>query len=119
MITLLAIPKLKSVDAEHVADALVSMFSRVGVPKVILTDQETNCTSKLLAELYGLVHVKALKTSPYHPQTDGLVECFNHTLRRCSGRPLPVKAKTGTKRLPYVLFAHREVPQTTTGLSPI
>ena len=68
---------LKSVDAEHVAEALMTMFSRVGVPKEILTDQGTNFTSKLLAELYRLLQVKAVRTSPYHPQTDGLVERFN------------------------------------------
>ena len=45
---------LKSVDAENVAEALLTMFSRVGVPKEILTDQGTNFTSKLLAELYCL-----------------------------------------------------------------
>lgn len=40
---------LKSVDTENVAEALMTMFSRVGVPKEILTDQGTNFTSKLLA----------------------------------------------------------------------
>ena len=40
---------LKSVDAENVAEALVTMFARVGVPKEILTDQGTNFTSRLLA----------------------------------------------------------------------
>ena len=40
---------LKSVDVENVAEALMTMFSRVGVPKEILTDQGTNFTSKLLA----------------------------------------------------------------------
>ena len=32
---------LKSIDAEHVAEALTSLFSRVGVPEEILTDQGT------------------------------------------------------------------------------
>ena len=50
-----------------------------GVLKEILTDQRTNFTSKLLAELYRLLHVKAVRTSPYHLQTDGLVERFNRT----------------------------------------
>jgi hypothetical protein len=75
-----AVP-LKSIDAEHVAEELIKVFARVGVPKEILTDQGSNFTSQLLAELYPLLHVHPIRTSPYHPQTDGLVERFNQTLK--------------------------------------
>ena len=109
---------LKSVDAEHVAEALVTLFSRVGMADEILTDQGTNFTSKLLAELYRLLHVKALRTSPYHPQTDGLVERFNRTLKSMLRKTTAEDGKDWDKALPYVLFAYREVPQSTTGFSP-
>ena len=72
---------MKSVDSEHVAEELVRVFVRVGLPKKILTHQGTNVTSQLLAELYRLLGVKTIQTSPYHPQTDGLVERFNQTLK--------------------------------------
>ena len=109
---------LKSIDAEHVAEALVTLFARVGVPKEILTDQWTNFTSKLLAELYRLLHVKAVRTSPYHPQTDGLVERFNRTLKSMLRKTVNDEGKDWDKLLPYVLFAYREVPQSSTGFSP-
>ena len=64
---------LKSTDSEHVAEELVHLFSRVGVPDEILTDQGANFTSSLITCLYNLMGVKPIKTSPYHPQTDGLV----------------------------------------------
>ena len=41
---------LKSVDVENVVEALMTMFSRVEVPKEILTDQSTNFTSKLVGK---------------------------------------------------------------------
>ena len=36
---------MKTVDAEHVAEELVTMFTRVGVPTEILMDQGTNFMS--------------------------------------------------------------------------
>ena len=59
----------------------MSLFSRMGVLKEILTDQGTKFTSQLLDKLYQLLGVKAIRTSPYHPQTDGLVERFDGTLK--------------------------------------
>ena len=72
---------LKSIDAETIAEELIKIFARVGIPKEILTDQGTNFTLQLL-EVYRLLHVKALQTTPYHPQTYGLVERFNQTLKQ-------------------------------------
>lgn len=71
-----AIP-LRLIDAEHIAEELVQIFTRVGIPEEILTDQGTNFMSTLLGEVYKLMKVKPMRTSPYHPQTDGLVERFN------------------------------------------
>ena len=110
-----AIP-MRTVDAEHVAEELVTMFARVGVPREILTDQGTNFMSKLLAELYNLLHIHPIRTSPY-PQTDGLVERFNGTLKSML-RKTALEGKDWDKLLPYLLFAYREVPQATTGFSP-
>ena len=70
-----AIP-LRSIDAEHIAEELIKVFARVGIPSEILTDQGSNFTSKLLSELYRLLKIQGVRTSPYHPQSDGLVERF-------------------------------------------
>ncbi len=73
-----AIP-LRDTTAPKIAEVLIELFARFEIPEEILTDQGTNFTSKLLGELYRLSGVKAIQTSPYHPQTDGLVERFNRT----------------------------------------
>ena len=112
-----AVP-LKSIDAEHVAEELVKLFSRVGVPREILTDQGSNFTSQLLSEIYQLLHVHPIRTTPYHPQTDGLVERFNQTLKSMLRKAAVQEGKDWDKLLPYVLFAYREVPQASTGFSP-
>ena len=112
-----AVP-LKSIEAEKIAEELVAIFARVGIPKEILTDQGSNFTSQLLAELYRLLKVSAIRTSPYHPQTDGLVERFNQTLKEMLRKSAQEDGKDWDKLIPYVLFAYREVPQESTGYSP-
>lgn len=105
---------LRSIDAESVAEELVNLFARVGIPKEILTGQGSNFTSQLLAELYKMLHVHPIQTSPYHPQTDGLVEHFNQTLKSMLRTAAVQEGKDWDKMLPYLLFAYREVPQAST-----
>ena len=112
-----AIP-LRSIDAETVAEELITVFSRFGIPGEILSDQGSNFMSQLMQELYRLLKVRPIRTSPYHPQTDGLVERFNRTLKSMLRRLVKEEGRDWDKLIPYVLFAYREVPQTTTGFSP-
>ena len=64
---------LKSIDVEHVAEELIPLFARVGVPREILTDQGSNFTSRLLEELYRLLHVRPIRTSPCISPSNGWV----------------------------------------------
>ena len=109
---------LSSTEAPNIARELVHLFARVGVPEEILTDQGTNFMSTLLQEVYRLLHVKRIRTTPYHPQTDGLVERFNGTIKSMLRKFVSRNQKDWDEYLPYLLFAYREVPQESTGFSP-
>ena len=111
-----AIP-LKTIDAEQVAEALIIFFSMFGIPNEILTDHGTNFMAKLMKEVYRLLGVKPIRTNPYHPQTDGLVERFDQILKLMLRRTV-MEGKKWDCLLPYLLFAYREVPQVSTGFSP-
>ena len=111
-----AIP-LWSIDAAHIAEEFIKVFACLGIPEEILTDQGSNFTSQLLAELYRLFHVHPICTSPYHSQTDGLVERFNQTLKSMLRKATTEEGKDWDKLVPYLLFAYREVPQASTGFS--
>ena len=100
-----AIP-LRCIDAKHIAEELIKVFSRVGVPKEILTDQGSNFTSQLLTEVYRLLHIQPIRTSPYHPQTDGLVERFNQTLKAMLRKTADKEGKDWDKWVPYILFTY-------------
>ena len=68
---------LEKIDTETVARALVEIFSRVGFPGEILSDQGKQSTADLMKEIERLLAVKHLTTTPYHPSCNGLVERFN------------------------------------------
>ena len=109
---------LKTVKARNVATCLIQMFSRVGFPRTILTDQGSNFMSELLRQVYQLLGIKGIRTTPYHPQTDGLTERFNQTLKQMLRKFVSESGADWDSWLPYLLFAYREVPQASTGFSP-
>ena len=68
-------------EATTVAELLVREFiCRFGVPLLIHSDQGRNFESELFAEMCRLLGIKKTRTTPYHSQSDGMVECFNRTL---------------------------------------
>uniref|UniRef100_A0A3B3HAG4 Gypsy retrotransposon integrase-like protein 1 n=3 Tax=Oryzias latipes TaxID=8090 RepID=A0A3B3HAG4_ORYLA len=109
---------LKTIKAREVAYCLVQFFSRVGLPLEILTDRGTNFLSTLLSQVYQLLGIKSLRTTAYHPQTDGLTERFNQTIKQMLRKFVNESGTDWDKWLPYLLFAYREVPQASTGFSP-
>uniref|UniRef100_A0A8C5MNG8 Integrase catalytic domain-containing protein n=1 Tax=Leptobrachium leishanense TaxID=445787 RepID=A0A8C5MNG8_9ANUR len=112
-----AIPMRKA-NSQNIAKELVHVFARVGIPKEILTDQGTPFVSRLMRELCKALSIRTLRTSVYHPQTDGLVERFNRTLKGMLRKVVSRDGKDWDLLLPYLLFAVREVPQSSTGFSP-
>ena len=109
---------LKSIEAETVAEALVTMFSRVGVPEEVLSDQGSQFLSGVMKEVSRLLSMKQLVTTPYHPMCNGLVERFNGTMKQMLKRMCAERPKDWDRYLPALLFAYREVPQESLGFSP-
>ena len=68
--------------SETIVDRLVESTVHLGIPNELLSDNKTNFTSKLMKQYCETVGIKQIKTSPYHPQSDGIVEHFNSTLKR-------------------------------------
>ena len=71
----------------------------------------------LLKEVYHLLSVKLIGMSPYHPETDGLVERFNQTLVAMLRRTAADEGKDWDKLIPYVLFTYCELLQSSTRFS--
>ncbi len=109
---------LKDIQTETVAEALVDIFTRVGIPKEVLSDQGTQFVSAVMKEVSRLLSIKQLVTSPYHPMCNGLVEKFNGTLKTMLKRVCHEKPREWDRYLSSILFAYREVRQESLGYSP-
>jgi len=109
---------LKNVETETVAEALVSIFARVGIPTEVLSDQGRQFMSGVMKEVSRLLFFRQLTTTPYHPQCNGLVERFNSTLKTMLKRMCSERPKDWDRYVDALFFAYREVPQESTGFSP-
>ncbi|KAJ8346737.1 hypothetical protein SKAU_G00281380 [Synaphobranchus kaupii] len=68
-------------SAATTAERLVEeMFTRFGAPAELHNDQGRNFESQVLAEVCKRLGVTKTRTTPLHPQSDGLIERFNRTL---------------------------------------
>ena len=61
-------------EASTVPDCLVQGFvSRFGVPSQIHSDQGAQFQSNLFQALCRILGIEKTRTTPYHPQSDGLI----------------------------------------------
>ena len=68
-------------EAQTIVELLVKEFiSHFGVPLIIHTDQGWKCELELFAERCKLLNITKTRTTPYHPQSGGMVKCFDRTL---------------------------------------
>ena len=73
---------IQDITAETVAQAFVQGWvSRFGVPSTITTDRGLQFESKLWDSLMTLLGTRRIRTTAYHPITNGIVERFHRQLK--------------------------------------
>jgi hypothetical protein len=93
------------------------IICRHGCPEVILTDRGSHFRNQLVEGLCEKFEIKHKLSSPYHPQTNGLVERFNRTL--CESLAKVSKEENQWDRhIESVLFGYRTATQRTTRKTP-
>ncbi|XP_042149179.1 uncharacterized protein LOC121837594 [Ixodes scapularis] len=109
---------LRSLTAKATCDALLEIFSRMGVPETVCSDQGTNFTAKLTQELMARLGATPRFSTPDHPQSNGLVERWNGTFKAMLSHVVQEHGRDWDRYIPYLLWAYREVPNATTGETP-
>uniref|UniRef100_A0A3P9J3I3 Gypsy retrotransposon integrase-like protein 1 n=1 Tax=Oryzias latipes TaxID=8090 RepID=A0A3P9J3I3_ORYLA len=106
-------------EAVTVADALVEgMFSRFGAAEVIHSDQGRNFESAVFSAMCERLGMRKTRTTPLHPQSDGLVERFNRTLVKQLAILTSAHQSDWDEHLPLVLMAYRSAVQDSTLCTP-
>ena len=105
--------------AQSVADAFFNqVVCRFGMPSVIHSDQGREFENKIMQELCLLGGSHKTKTTPYHPESDGMVERFNRTLLMMLAMFAGKNRDDWDDLLPAVMMAYRSSVHESTGFSP-
>ncbi|GFU89327.1 retrovirus-related Pol polyprotein from transposon 412 [Trichonephila clavipes] len=106
-------------EAPTVAEAVVQHWiSRYGVPLQLHSDQGRNFVSAVLKGVCELLGIDKTKTTPLHPQSDGMVERFNRTILNNLSLMVSKNQQDWDQKVPLFLLAYRSAVHETTGYSP-
>ena len=113
-----AVP-LADIEARTVAEALIShILQRYGVPLSIHTDQGAQFESNLFQEMCKLLGIHKTRTTPYRPQSDGLVERANRTILNMLKAYVADDQRDWDRHVPLCLMAYRTSVHQSTGVTP-
>jgi len=109
---------LKVANAETTTQFIYErIICRYGTPSIIQSDQGTNFVNKVIAQLTEKFRIRHKKSSPYHPQSNGLVERFNRSL--CEGiAKVTEEIEEWDDYIQPILFAYRVKELRILGTSP-
>ena len=106
---------------QTVVDKLVPEFiCRYGTPLRIPTDQlqGREFESQFFSEICKLLEITKSRTTPYRPQSDGMIERFNRTLQQMLAMFVNENHNDWDDHLPYLTSAYRASVQESTRCTP-
>ncbi|CAH9087933.1 unnamed protein product [Cuscuta epithymum] len=105
-------------DARVVVRFVKKLFSRFGVPKVLISDRGTHFRNDPLARVLSKYGVQHRQGVAYHPQTQGQVENANRDLKAILEKTVAQTRKDWSEKLDDALWAFRTAYKTPIGTTP-
>ena len=106
-------------EVSAVAERLVDeVFHRFSPPEQLHLDQGCQFESNPIMDVCRLLHINKTRTTPYHPQCDGLVEHFNWTLLNMLATCTEDHPGDWEQHVRKVCMAYNMSIQSSTGFSP-
>lgn len=108
---------------DQTAETIAKHFAREiickhGMPKSLISDQGANFMSELFTEVCKPLKIQKLRTTAFHPRTNGQVERFHRNFIEYLSHFVNKDQRDWSDWVPYALLEYRAAPQTTTGFSP-
>ena len=100
---------------ELLTEEVVPFF---GVPEALLSDRGTNLLSHLMSDVCAKLGITKLNTATYHPECDGMVEQFNHTLKAMLHKHVSRFGSQWDRYLSGILWTYRNTPHDSTREKP-
>ena len=106
-------------EAVTVAQCLVNQFfSRFGVPLELHSDQGRHFESALFQKFCQFLGVRKTRTTPLHPQSDGMVERMNRTLEAQLAKFVEEHHTDWDHYIPLLMMAYRRAVHGSTKCTP-
>ena len=109
---------MKDQTTESVAEGLLRWSQEHGVPKSLHSDQGRQFESRLFQALCKRLGIKKTRTTPYRPQSHGLVERFNRTLKDMLAKYVDADGADWDQYVGFLEMAYNSAKHTVTGHSP-
>ena len=109
------IPQAKTANVDFFVRRIVLQH---GAPYFLISDRGKCLTSDFAEKLYRDLQTNHLVTAAYHPQTNGLVERFNHTFAQMLSMYVDSCHDDWDEIVDFVVFAYNTSRQESTGASP-
>ena len=85
----------------------------------LLSDRGTSFTSSIIEELCKILGIRQQRTTPYHPQTNGLVERLHQIIMHMIGKLGEDKKANWPSHLAEIVHAYNSTQSAVTRYSPI
>lgn len=109
-----AVP-IADITADTIAHAfLYNWVARFGAPSTVTTDRGRQFESALFANITRLIGTSRIRTTAYHPQSNGMVERFHRQLKAAL---TATEGHSWTEALPLVLLGIRTAVKSDIGCS--
>ncbi len=114
-----AVP-LPDQTAKTVADAFLNCWIYdLGAPFRLLSDQGVNFESQVFHNLCLFWHISKVRTTPYHPSSNGVCERVNQTIKHGLQKIMQNQIDVEWDQiLPEVIFAYNTAVHESTGFTP-
>ena len=109
---------MKSGTAHEILCKLRETFARFGIPRAVVSDNGTVFVSKEISSFFAYLGVSHIRTSNYHPESNGTVERLHSTLKSRINGIMYERGIEFECAMDKTLYDVRSTPNAVTGVTP-